>query len=316
MIHLLKGKRIALLLLALFTLSIAVFLAIDFYHYSEDKSPYRTMFVPRIEIADAETYYLSADRLDMHFKMLIHNPLPFNLAVDSLQYKVFIRDVEIIKSTYSKSIDVPKWDRAWIDLPMVIYDKNLFDVLDKAGKLGEDSIVYRIQTSFYTHAPFKRRFTIDRSKRLPLLHKPSTSIEKVSYDSLNLKGVTLIVKVKIGNRNMFPFKLKDLRYKFALADKPWASGEKLGIINIKERDSTELSLPLHVSFKDIYKSIGQLIRKGGKVKYKFELDLNIVTNNSIVNESTLIERISGTLNELIKFGKEEKEEIKSTKTSN
>src|SRR3954468_25002834 len=86
---------IALLLVA------GIFFLIDYSHYQKDKSPYRTLFIPRMELALFEVTNMSADKADMVGKVLIHNPLPFNLRADSLKYKIFIDGVEVIKSTYA-----------------------------------------------------------------------------------------------------------------------------------------------------------------------------------------------------------------------
>jgi len=301
-----KAKRIILILLALLLLPIAVFFTLQFYHYSKNKSPYRTLLIPRLEIGVSEITYLSSDKISMHEKLLIHNPLPFNLTADSLQYKLFIGDVEVIKSTYTKSISIRKWNSTWIDLPITINNAKLLATLNKADNQGKDSVVYRIQTTFHTHIPFKKEFDIDAEKLLPLFYMPTARLMEVSHDSLSLKGVTLFLKVMIGNRNKFPFQLKDLKYKFSLADNPWITGAELGVIDIKQQDSTELLLPARISFSNIFKSIGPLISKGGKVEYKFGMDLKLVSESNAIKNSKVMVNDTGTLKELIKLAKDEK----------
>ncbi len=301
-----KAKWIVLGLLALLLLPIAAFFAVQFYHYSKNKSPYRTLLIPRLEIGVSEITYLSSDKISMHEKLRIHNPLPFNLTADSLQYKLFIGDVEVIKSTYTKSLTIRKWNSTWIDLPVTINNAKLLATLNKADAQGKDSVVYRIQTTFHTHMPFKKEFDIDAEKLLPLFYIPTARLKEVSHDSLSLKGVTLFLKVMIGNRNKFPFQLKDLKYKFSLADHPWITGAELGVIDIKQQDSTELTLPVRISFSHIFKSIGPLIRKGGKVEYKFGMDLNLVSESNSIKNSKVTINDTGTLKELIKLAKEER----------
>lgn len=305
-----KAKRIVLVLLALILLPIAVFFALQFYHYSKNESPYRTLLIPRLEIVIVEISNLGSDEITMDEKLLIHNPLPFNFTADSLQYKLFIGDVEVIKSTYIKSLLIRKWNSTWIDLPITINNDKLLATLSQADKLGKDSVLYRIQTTFHTHIPFKKKFDIDAEKLLPLFYIPTARLKEVSHDSLNLKGVTLFLKVMIGNRNKFPFQLKDLKYKFSLGGHPWITGAELGAIDIKQQDSTELLLPLRISFSHIFKSIGPLISKGGKVEYKLSMDLNLVSDNNAIKNSQVTVNDTGTLKELIKLAKDEKNKEK------
>jgi LEA14-like dessication related protein len=242
----------------------------------------------------------------MHGKFRIHNPMPFNLTADSLQYKLFIGDVEVIKSTYTKSLSIRKWNNTWIDLPITINNDKLLSTLSKADKKGRDSVVYRIQSTFHSHIPFKKQFDIDTEKLLPLFYIPTAQLKEVYYNSLSFKGVTLFFKVVIGNRNKFPFQLKDLKYKFSLAEHPWITGAELGVIDIKQQESTELTVPVRISFSHIFKSIGPLIHKGGKVKYKLKMDLNLVSESNAIKNSRVTVNDTGTLNELIKLGKDEK----------
>ncbi len=314
-----KAKRIVLALLALILLLIVAFLVVQFYHYSKNKSPYRTLLTPRLEMGVMEITYLSSDKINMHAKLHIHNPLSFNLTADSLQYKLFIGEVEVIKSTYKKSLTIQKWNSTWIDLPVTINSDKLLATLSKADKQNKDSVVYRVQATFHMHTPFKKKFDINAEKMLPLFYVPTARLKEVSHDSLNLKGVTLFLKVMIVNRNKFPFQLKDLKYKFSLADHPWITGAELGVIDIKKQDSTELTLPLRISFSDIFKSIGPLISKGGKVEYKFGMDLKLVSENNAIKNSKVTVKANGTLKELRKIVREQKEkkkEIEKDKNKN
>ncbi len=308
-----KAFKITAIVLAIILLPIILFFAVDLYHYSKDKSPYRTLFIPRLELGVFEVIGLSADRTDMEGKMLIHSPLPFNLAADSLQYKLYISGVEVVKSTYAQSINIKKWDSTWIELPVTIYNDKLLTTLDNADKQGKDSVVYRIHTTFYTHIPFKKNFDIDIETLQPLLYIPSARVVKVDYDSLSAKGVTLYLHLMIGNRNKIAFQFKDLKYKFALAGNPWVYGSKWGVTDIKQRDSTELILPLRISFTDIFKTLGPLIRKGGAVDYKFGLEMKLVSTSNALKNSKMITKGAGTLKEIIKLAKDEKHKGKEKK---
>ena len=303
-----KALKVSGIVLTIILLAFLLFFSIDLYHYEKDKSPYRTLFIPRLDLSMLEVTDLSAERTDMVCKMLIHSPLPFNLLADSLQYKIYIDNVEIIKSTYAKSINIKRWDSTWLNLPLIIYNNKLLTELNRVKKQGMDSVVYRIHTTFYTHIPFKKTFNIDIETLRLRLYIPKVHVEKVDYDSLNFKGVTLLLKLSIGNKNKFAFKCKDLKYKFSLANLPWVYGVKLGTIDIKQNDNTELILPLRISFADIFKSIGPLISKGGKTKYKFGLNFKLVSTSNSLKNSNVIIKDEGTLNEIIELVKNEKKD--------
>ncbi len=309
-----KKKYIVLLIiLAVVLIPLIVFIAVDLKHYYADKSPYRTLFIPRLEAGVFEITDLELDRVKLNSKMLIKSPLPFNLAADSLQYQIFISGKEVIKSSYAKSLNIRKWDSTWIDLPVTVYNEKLFAALSEADKLGKDSVVYRIKTTFFTHLPFKQNFDIDVDKLLPLIYIPTVGQVKVDYDSLSLKGITLYIRMMIGNRNKVDLQFKDLKYKVQLADYPWVYGAKWGEVNIKAQDSTELVLPLRISFTDVFKTLGPLIRKGGKTDYKVGLDLKLVSEMNALKNSKVVFANAGTVSEIVSLAKEVSSEAKEKK---
>jgi hypothetical protein len=104
-----------------------------------------------------------------------------------------------------------------------------------------------------------------------------------------------------------------MKYKFTIADNPWVHGTESGKIDIQQQDSTELTLPLRISFTNIYKSIGPLIRKGEKVDYKFEMDLKMVSESNILKDSKMGLKINGTEKEIIKLAKDERKIKKEKK---
>lgn len=309
-----KKKHIVLIvILALIFVPLIVFIAVDLYHYSQDKSPYRTLIIPRLEAGVFEVTDLELDRTKLNSKMLIKSPLPFNLAADSLQYQIYISGKEVIKSTYAKGINIRRWDSTWINLPVTVYNEKLFAALDDADKLGKDSVVYRIKTTFYTHLPFKQKFEIDVDKLLPLIYIPTVQLAKIDYDSLSLKGITLIINMKIGNRNKVDLQFKDLKFKFQLADYPWVYGAKWGEVNIKAQDTTALVLPVRISFTDAFKSLGPLIRKGGKTDYKIGMDLKLVSDLNAMKNSKVVFKNEGTVSEIVGLAKDAAKEKKAEK---
>lgn len=294
-------------------LFLVVFFLIDYFHYLNDPSPYRTLFIPRMELSLFEVTELSADRTDMVAHVLIHNPLPFNLQADNLQYKVYIGGVEVVKSSYAKSLNIKHWDSTWIELPVTTYTDKLMTVLKRAENEGKDSIIYEVKTSFGTKIIFHKDFNLDIKKLLPLIYIPTATLTEIQYDSLNFEGVTLFLNARVVNKNKFPLEFKDLKFKFMLADNPWVEGSKPGIINIPDTSVTMLVLPLRISFKEIGKSILPLIKHGRNTPYKLQATLQLVSNSNAMKNSKVIFNDAGTIKEIVELAKEEKQKEKEKK---
>ena len=72
-------------------------------------------------------------------------------------------------------------------------------------------------------------------------------------------------------------------------------------------------LPLHISFKDIGKSIGPLIVHGKNTPYKFEATMELVSDNNSLKNSKIILVNAGAIKEIVKLVKDEKKKAKEKK---
>lgn len=306
-------KKIILLLLGLIVLGFLALMATNYYHYRQNKSPYRTFITPRIEMGVINLQNITGNVTKMTAKMLIHNPLPAKLRADSLEYKFYVSNVEVMKSTYAKSVEIARWDSTWITLPVTIKKSDLINVLDKEDRRGKDSVEYRLETNFYTKLPFKTKLKISTKRYLPLFYIPDMVVEKVTYDDFTLKGITMELHIAVENKNKFPFKMEDLAYDFELVDHPVVKGVKGGITTIRPQDVTRFVLPLRIKFGGLFDSIGHLITKGGKTDYNLAISFKVVSESNAIENSTMVIHDKGSLKEIRQVMKEAKAKGKAKK---
>lgn len=304
------SRNIAIGIFGILILLLGTFFIIDYSHYAQDKSPYKTFIIPRLELSVFQITTISADKTDMVGEMLIHNPLPFNLRADSLEYKIFIGGIEVIKSTYAKSLVIKRWDTTWVRLPVTAYNDKLITVLKQAEDKGIDSIVYEVQANFGSNIIIHHQFNLDIKKLLPVFYIPEVKMDKIQYDSLSIKSVTLYLNTTIVNKNKIAFKFKNLAFKFALADHAWVAGAMNGVIDIPDTSITSLVLPLRISFKEIGESLLPLIKHGKNTPYKFEATLQLVSDNNAIKNSEVILKNTGAIMEIVHLVKDENKKAK------
>jgi|GEM_PF-543706 len=298
--------KVLLGLFIAFLLFIGIFFAIDYSHYARDKSPYRTLFIPRLELSVIQINSLTADATTLDAGILIHNPLPFNLRADSLRYEIYIRGVEVIKSSYPSSVLIKRWDTTALSFPVVAYNDKLLNVLSQAEKEGLDSVEYEIKTYLGTNLIVHKDFNLDIKTRQPLIFIPKLKLTKIEYDSLKNGGVTLYMSTEITNKNKMRLKAKDIEFRFALADDPWVKGSKPGVIDILDSGAvTPLTIPIRISFKEIGKSLGPLIKHGKNTPYKFEAKFKLVSASNTIKNSEVILLDAGEIKDIVKFAKDE-----------
>jgi len=298
-------------ILIVFLFLIGIFFAIDYSHYARDKSPYRTLFIPRMELSLIDILTLTADKTDLTANVMIHNPLPFNLRADSLEYIVFIRGVEVIRSTYAKSLNIKRWDTTVIHLPVTAYNDKLLTVLTEADKEGLDSVEYEIKTNFGVQVFGHHDLHLDIKSLQPLIFIPTLKVTAIEYDHLKPEGVDLYISTLITNKNKIRLKAKDIHFRIAVADDPYLEGSYPGVLDILDSGATTpLTLPLHLSFKQIGKSIGPLIRHGKHTPYKFNATFRLVSELNAMRNSEVIVADKGEIHDIVKLVKDENKKTK------
>lgn len=293
-------KKVLLTLLFLFIALVAAFFIWRYVSYVRDKDPNKTFLAPRLELSLVEISSLTPVKTEMTVKMLIKNQMPLSFTADSLQYRIFINDMEVMKSCYKKSITLKSDDSSWISLPITIFNRDLILVLKSNELKKTDSVEYRLEASFYTDIVFRKNFNVDIKRLLPLIYIPEVKIEHIKIDSLNLSRAVIQLPVSIKNKNGFSLKSKDITYEFSIEDNKWIKGIIPGITDIKEKSVTELQIPVTISFKEVSKTLFDLLKNGSNVNYKLRLAFRIESENNMVRNSEVILENAGAVNSLMK----------------
>lgn len=297
-------KKILLTVLFLIIASLAVFFSWRFVGYSQDKSPHKTFLLPRVELSIVEITSLTAEKTEMTVNVLLKNQLPFSFTADSLQYSIFINDVEVIKNHHKKTITLKSNDTSWISLPLTIQNHHLKSVLKASERKDLDSVEYRLHATFFTDIVFRKKFDVDIKRLLPLYHLPELTSKHIQIDSLNFSRAAILLNVSIRNQNVFSIKAKNIAYKFAIEDHEWIEGVIPGVTEIKEQSVTELQIPIRLSFKEVSRTLFDLLKNGKNVKYKLDLSFRIDSENHSVMNSKVILNSSGSVKSLMKAVKE------------
>ncbi len=296
-------KKILLTLLFLFIAIIAAFFIWRYVNYVRDKDPDKTFLVPRLELSLIEISSLTSEKTEMTAKMIIKNQMPLSFTADSMQYRIFINDAEVMKSRYKKSITLKSDDSSLISLPITIFNHDLISVLKSNERKNIDSVEYRLEASFYTDIVFRKKINVDIKRLLPMIYIPVAKAEHIKIDSLNFSRAAIQLLVSIKNKNGFPMKSKNIAYEFSIEGNKWIKGIIPGITDIKEKSVTELQIPVRISLKEVSKTLFDLLKKGSNVNYKLRLACRIESENNMVRNAKVILENSGSVNSLMKDAK-------------
>jgi len=293
-------KKIILTLVILFIAIIASFLIWRSLSYVHDKDPNKTFLLPRLELSQVDITSLTSEKTEMTVKVLIKNQIPLSFTADSLQYRIFINDREVMKDHYKKSITLKSNQVSRISLPITIFNHDLISVLKANERENIDSVEYHFRVSFFTDILFKKKFDVDIKRLLPLVHIPEVIAGHIEISSLNFSGAVFQLLVSIKNQNAFSLKSKNIAYELSIDDNKLIKGIIPGLTDIHAKSVTELTIPITISFKEVNKTLFDLLKKGNNVGYKLHLTFRIESENNMMKNSKLILESEGSVKSLMK----------------
>lgn len=256
--------------------------------------------VPQMEFADMQLTNLTADRADMDMNMIIDNPAPVGLNIDSLYYTIFIEGHEVVKTTYPDSLQIEANQNTRISLPLTIYYDKLQSVLDQLEEEGRDSVVYTIDATLFTDADLipDDRINLEVEKRLPLVRIPDVKVTDLSIEDISFSGAVIQIETYVINRNVFSMGFEDMHYSLVLGENEPMEGYKPEPLTIEAKDTAFIQMPVELDFGDMGRGLLDYIREGSDLPYNFSLRTKLVSDTHILEESEMNMQVTGTLDEL------------------
>ena len=256
--------------------------------------------MPRLELSLIEINSITEEKTDMTVNVTIKNQIPFSFTADSLQYKIFINGTEVMQNVYRKSIILKGSDSSQIALPFTVFNRDLLSVLKTNAQNHVDSVEYRLQLSFFTPIMFRKKIDVEIKKVLPLVHLLELKVEDFKIDSLNFSRGAIQLLVSVKNENIYPIEARNIGYEFSIEDHKWVKGIIPGLTIINPKSTKELSIPLKMSFKEVGKTLFDILKTRDSINYKLRLKFSIVSENNMLKNSRVIIKNTGSIKSLIK----------------
>jgi LEA14-like dessication related protein len=256
--------------------------------------------LPRLELSDLNITSLTSKKTEMTVKLDIKNQLPLSFTADSLHYRIFINDTEILKDHYKKSISLKRNATSQISLPITFFNDSISSVMKANERENVDSVEFHFQGSFFTTLFFKKQFNVDINRLIPRIYIPEVNAEHFNIDSLNFSRAVVPLLVSINNKNVFLFKADNIAYELSIEDNQWIKGIIPNNIDVKAKSITDLTIPITISFKEVGKTLFDLLTKGSNVRYKLHLTFRIESDNNMIRNSKVTLESEGSVKSLMK----------------
>mgnify|MGYP003393290222 CR=1 FL=1 len=293
-----NGKKAVVLVLVLLVASAVTW---QFIHWSIAKrqDPSATFIAPRLHLALITITDLSSETMDMDVRMLIDNPSPIGLAVDSFTYRFSIAGVEVARTNHGGAITLPAYDGASLTLPITVRQELLVNTLKELQARKIDSVDYAIDTWFYTRLPFLKETPIHlhMTRHLPLFIIPDVELAHTRIEKLGLKNTMLMLDLRVSNPNNIPFAFRNTTYEFRVGGDHVMRSSIDSVMEIPPRDTLMIAMPIQLDLGEAAGTLIKLLLKPGST-YAFTFDTHIVSDSRSINGSHMALRRNGTLRDL------------------
>ncbi len=308
-------KRSNAWIIGLIILAVIIGVAFAVFKFKQSDKEVADYIVPKLSFQQMQLTNLTPERADVKMRMIIDNPAPIGFKIDSLFYIISIADQEVARTTYPDTLRLKAKDSTELTLPLTLYYDKLKDVTDRLANQGQDSVVYRVNATIFSTTKLipKDKFNLKVEKKLPLVTVPDVKITNIKVNDLKLKGATMEVEAAVRNRNVFPISFKDLAYSVQIEDNEAVEGNKPGIVKIPAKGSSSFTIPVQLTFKEMGKTVIDIIREGKDVNYKVNLKTELTSESDIIKNSRINLNTTGKLKTVTDALKEKADEKKAEK---
>lgn len=256
---------------------------------------------PELSMASVNITNIDKNKISATSKVILRNNLPIEVKTNRLDYIIYIDSAKIIEDSYSKPITIRSSDTTAITLPVEIMQKNLVAVVKRFENNDIDSADYSMKATFQVDVPIagERNFTMNLSKRLPVLRLLKVKMKDVNIKKLGLKETGIYMVVNVENPNAFPIKMKDGKYTLKIDnDENVMEGVMEKIIDIPAHGSEPVSM--HVNMKTMkVPGLGlKMLFAKKDTQFKMNFSCKLLSENGMLNNSNMVMNMQGTLDEL------------------
>jgi LEA14-like dessication related protein len=265
------------------------------------KDPFATVIKPRIEAMNILIKELDKEKTTMDMKLLVDNPSPIGISLDSLSYQFYIGDTEVMESSYPKGIKMKGNDSTWITLPVTVFNKKLVKKLKGLEEKKIDSVEYRMKSKVYANIPFKDGpLNLDYAIKAPAFVIPKMKVKGLEIKKFGLKESKAIFKTEIENPNPIPFEFKNTSYKVKIDKDKLLEGKIDTAVIIPRYSKKILDFPVEVSLSEAGEAVFRLLVKPSDTDYYFSFKTKLISKSNMLRDSKLFLEDEGKLKDLIK----------------
>lgn len=241
-------------------------------------------------------------------EVILTNPLPIDIDIPKLEYKVLVDSMTLMESVYHRPIHVESSESARIILRMSTTGKRLERILNVFDEQDRDSALYTLQAVLSADLPVVgvREFRIRQENRMPSIRVPKLEIDDVQIDKAGFHDSQLHMTAHITNPGLLRLKLKNAGFSFNIDHILRLNGTPEKNIELSPKGTQSVPVDLDIETAKVVRLTWKVLFEKKHTDFEMNFHGTVVSEDERVNNSYLNIVKRGTLDELKrKDGKEQ-----------
>ncbi|HCT53050.1 MAG TPA: hypothetical protein DF712_11380 [Balneola sp.] len=247
--------------------------------------------VTKVSISDA-----SLRDLELTFDIEVDNPNNVAIEVASYDYDFLISDNTFVSGSQSLNSQISSSAKSIIQIPVRFTYSELFETFSDIKDKDENG--YELKSTIGIELPFLgfTEVPLQRSGTFPVIKAPKISASRLSVKDISFASADLELILNIDNPNAFGVSLSDMEYNITINGLESISGKSNNLIQIDEKSSGIISVPVSLNFIQLGRSAYNLIKSDQPLEYSLSGNSNVSATLPFFEPSYYSFDRSGTVN--------------------
>jgi LEA14-like dessication related protein len=251
---------------------------------------------PTLSVTDVNVSGLSLQDIELTFDIEVENPNPVSIDLNSYEYDFMIENNSFVKGNQPLATTINSTSKSVVQIPVNFTFKELFQTFDSIS--DKDETGFQLNANIAVDLPILglTEIPVNRSGTFPVVKVPTISASKLSVKDLSFTKAELELELNINNPNAFSIDLNDLDYEIDINGLRSISGSTGKSIEISEKGSSTLKIPVTFNLIELGRSAYQLLSSDKELEYSLTGNTNIDTSLPFFKPSNYNFDRSGSLN--------------------
>jgi LEA14-like dessication related protein len=251
---------------------------------------------PKVSVDKVRFTGLSFEDVDLAFDVKIDNPNQLSATLAGFDYDLKINDASFLQGQQTSDMTIAATSASNLEVPLTLNFKDLYNTFNSLK--NQDSSAYKMDLGLTFNLPIlgKTRIPVSKQGYLPMVKLPSLKVSSLKIKKMGLTSADLELNLEIDNPNAFNLIADNLNYNFAVNDQSWVQGTLPKQVQISEKGSSSLSIPLSVNFLNLGQTALQILSGNQEVNYSFQGNVDLDSALPMFNQVKLPIDKSGEVN--------------------